>query len=93
VSATRTMTVDITTEDEAILILVQLDCALAERVFADASIRALRPRDLIASALREHYAQLDLDREQPPPRESAGPAPETPGRSTPHNESATLATS
>jgi hypothetical protein len=86
------MTVDMTTEDEAILVLVQLDRMLAERVFADAFTRAVRPRDLIANALREHYAHVDLDREQPPPCESTGQAPATPGRSAPHTESPTLAT-
>jgi hypothetical protein len=60
VEATRTMTIDFEADDEAILISLQLDRALAERVFADATVRQVRPSDVAAAALREHYARSDL---------------------------------
>jgi len=55
-----TMTIDFAASAEAILITVQLDHKLAERVFADAELREVRPCDLVANALREHYERIDL---------------------------------
>jgi len=59
-SVARTMTVEFTGDDEAILVCLQLEPKLAQRVFADATVRDVRPSDVIANALREHYARVDL---------------------------------
>jgi hypothetical protein len=68
VSTNRTVTVDFTSDDGAILISVQLEPNLAQRVFADATLRDVRPSDLITNALREHYDRIDRE-----PSESAPP--------------------
>ena len=60
-SATRTVTVDFTSDDGAMLISVQLEPNLAQRVFADATLRDVRPSDLITNALREHYERIDRE--------------------------------
>ena len=60
-SANRTMTVDFTSDGGAILISLQLDPKLAERVFADATLRDVRPSDVVSNALREHYERIDRD--------------------------------
>ncbi len=61
-ATSTTMTIDFAASAEAILITVQLDHKLAERVFADAALRDVRPCDLVAHALREHYKRIDLHR-------------------------------
>jgi hypothetical protein len=61
VSTNRTVTVDFASDDGAILISVQLEPNLAQRVFADATLRDVRPSDLIANALREHYERIDRE--------------------------------
>jgi len=62
VSSNHTVTVDFTSDHEAILISVQLAPQLAERVFADATVRNVRPSEVIANALREHYDRIDSHR-------------------------------
>ena len=59
-SAPRTMTVDIPADADAILVTLQLDRTLAECVFADAELRGVRPCDVLANALREHYERINL---------------------------------
>jgi hypothetical protein len=56
------MTIKFNASPEVVLIAVALDHTLAERVFADAALREVRPCDLVASALREHYERIDLHR-------------------------------
>ena len=58
-SAHRTMTVEFEADAEAILVTLQLEPKLAERVFADAALRGVRPSEVLANALREHYERLD----------------------------------
>lgn len=53
------MTVDFASDSEAIIIAVQLDRHLAERVFADAEVRGVRPADVVQNALTEHYERTD----------------------------------
>ena len=58
VAESRTMTVEFAADDAAIVISLELDRTLAERVFADASLRGVRPSDVVANALREHYERI-----------------------------------
>jgi hypothetical protein len=53
------MTIKFRASPDVILIALQLDHSLAERVFADATLRDLPPCDLVAQALREHYERID----------------------------------
>lgn len=54
------ITIDFAVDAEAIVIAVQLDRELAAHVFADAEMRDVRPSELVANALTEHYARLAL---------------------------------
>ena len=54
------MTVEFASDAEAIVIAVQLDRHLAERVFADAEVRGVRPADVLQNALIQHYERTDL---------------------------------
>ena len=58
----QAITVDFATDSEAIVIAVQLDRHLAERVFADAGVRGVRPADVVQNALTEHYERMDSHR-------------------------------
>ena len=60
VGPNQAMTVDFASDSEAIVIAVQLDRQLAERVFADAEVRGVRPADVVQNALTEHYQRTDL---------------------------------
>jgi hypothetical protein len=57
-SGARTVTIDFAADAEAIVISVQLELGLAELVFADADARGVRPCDVVANALLEHYDRL-----------------------------------
>jgi hypothetical protein len=54
------MTIDLPADADAILATLQLEPRLAERVFADAELRGVRPCDVLANAPREHYERIDL---------------------------------
>lgn len=46
-------------DGELLLVAMHLEPELAERVLADAAERDVPPGDVMADALREHYARLD----------------------------------
>src|SRR5215204_5768648 len=70
VSPPWTMTIDFAADAQAIIISLQLDHRLAERVFADAEVRGVRACDVVANALHEYYARVDLH-----PGSAADPRP------------------
>jgi hypothetical protein len=53
------MNVDFGRDAEAVVLSVQLDHRLAALVLADAHRRDIRPCDVIATVLDEHYARID----------------------------------
>jgi hypothetical protein len=55
------MTVDIGSDDDAIVLSVQLSRQAAARVLADAHHLDVLPCDVIAHAVDEHYARRDQD--------------------------------
>ena len=56
------VTVEFARDSEAVVIAVQLDRHLAERVFADAEVRGVRPADVVQNALIDHYERVGSHR-------------------------------